>query len=869
MSGWCWDPLAWVERDGMLESSGNGFAISRTNPGRALAVAGIVKPESCENAGWASLGVGVWSGESDFWKLSLFKAAAGAKTSHGFEFGQMRAGKWMSQGIHKCVERKVSGQWEFGRVYSMGVEIYPGGIVGIVRDNESGSELYRCRYEFRGGHEDSLPWLGALHVAQDFRGRVMSCAVRVKEPYSAESKRFTYSKTEGAEISVKGNATGFFHVEKNGGTWWAIDPEGDGIVLSGVDHVRWGGMSCEALGYSPYRRNNEQRYGTVDQWAVETVGRLKSWGFTLLGAGCDIGQLGRKGLAHTSFLGMGERLCHEDSELAISPSRHAPGTSFPNVFHPKFAALCDYWALERCAPNRDDPWLVGYFIDNELAWSGRPGGMTPYGMLQAVRAKPEGHSARVVLDAFIAKKAGGWAKYDNLSTDQKDRINREFLKIVADRYFSTTTRAIRRHDPNHMVLGCRFAGLEGMEFSVWDAAAKYCDVVSFNCYPWIDIDSGVAYTKNGGETLAECFDRYARRAGRPIMVTEWSFPALDAGRACRFGAGQRFCTQAERAKATEICVKAFLSMPHIVGYDYFMWVDEPALGITKAFPEDCNYGLVNEEGMPYELLTGVFSRIQRDSGKWRSEPPVARKTASPELQSDRGRYMSSTTKTEAGGVRFSRVGQSWRLENDAGLVLEGRLKGKPVETVSLSGRSYGSLSVLLETLDSGVFAWHEAAYTKDVSFANEGPCGVLTLTGENTGRHDIEIVQRVTLAPERKDFHYDVQYVRNAGDKPVYVNRIYIMPRASFDKPSIEDCTINVWKRPKSLYWRSADGGRYGIETTDVSAEQLQFWIGPGGGQHPDARFRPTPTRQPVELQPGARYVPSYPVGAHVVARPD
>lgn len=871
MDGWRQDPLAWVEKDGALVAVGTGFAISEVGPGSSLAVAGVVSPESCENPGWASIGLGVWSSESDFWKLSIFKAPTSAKTPHGFEFGEMRAGKWMSQGRHKCVERKVSGQWEFGKSYAMGVELSPTGIVGVVRDIAGGSEIFRCRYEFSDSRESSLPWYGAIHAAQGLRGSVRSCAARLKSAYDGEARRFPEYRSDRGPATAKGRATGFFHMEKIDGRWWAVDPLGNGLVLAGVDHVTWTGMMCEALGYSPYRRNNESRYESIEKWADETVGRLRKWGFTMLGAGCDTAHLGRRGLAHTAFLSMGERLCREDSEMCIAQSQHAPGTSFPNVFHPEFPALCDYWALERCGPNKDDPWLLGYFIDNELAWSGRPGSMTSYGMLQKVRSMPEGHSARKALDAFIARNVkGGWRAYDELCRAEKDRVNRAFLKLVAERYFAITTRAIRRHDPNHMVLGCRFAGLDGMENVVWDAAAKYCDIVTFNFYPWIDIDSGVAYTKNGGDTLVKYFREYAARANRPLMVTEWSFPALDTGRACRFGAGQRFRTQSERVKASEICAKTLLTMPYIAGYSYFMWVDEPELGMSKAFPEDCNYGLVDENGKPYEALTAMFARVHRNPEKWRNKPLDVRSRRAKAPPSDRERFIASVSKFDkANGVRFSKSESGWRIENDAGLVLEGRLKGRPVESVSVGGRSYGVLSAMLETLDCGSFAWYESGYTKDVSFAREGGCGVVTLTSENPGPHNVELVLRVTVAPNRKDFHFDIPRLRNIGKEPFFVNRLYIMPRAGFDKPVAEGQVISVWKCPKTLYWRGVDGCRFGVETTDASAEQFQFWISPTGGQHPDARFRPTPTREPVEVPSGAVYVPAYPVGAHIVARPD
>jgi hypothetical protein len=34
----------------------------------------------------------------------------------------------------------------------------------------------------------------------------------------------------------------------------------------------------------------------------------------------------------------------------------------------------------------------------------------------------------------------------------------DLTRLVAEKYFSVCAAAIRKHDPNHMILGCRFAG---------------------------------------------------------------------------------------------------------------------------------------------------------------------------------------------------------------------------------------------------------------------------------------------------------------------------------------------------------------------------------------------------------------------------
>ena len=76
-----------------------------------------------------------------------------------------------------------------------------------------------------------------------------------------------------------------------------------------------------------------------------------------------------------------------------------------------------------------------------------------------------------------------------LSKIDKDKA--AFLALIAERYFSCTTKAIRAIDPDHLILGCRFAGGRTTA-DVWAAAAKHCDVLTLNYYGNVDLDREIA-----------------------------------------------------------------------------------------------------------------------------------------------------------------------------------------------------------------------------------------------------------------------------------------------------------------------------------------------------------------------------------------
>ncbi|MCX6376469.1 MAG: hypothetical protein NTU88_10635, partial [Armatimonadetes bacterium] len=269
------------------------------------------------------------------------------------------------------------------------------------------------------------------------------------------------------------------------------------------------------------------------------------------------------------------------------------------------------------AQQKDDPWLLGHFIDNELEWFGMTGSL-----FNDTFTRPADHSAKIALvnllktryrdDVPAFNKTWGTKikTFDDLlklsqapkpGSPKAEADVLAYVRLVADKYFAVTSAAIRKHDPNHMVFGCRFAGSAP---DVWAIAGKYCDIVSVNCYRTVDLEKGI---------LADGFESdlaaWHTKAKRPLMLTEWSFPALDAGLPSVHGAGQRVRTQKDRARAFTIFQKLLFSTPFMVGSDYFMWVDEPELGISSTFPEDSNYGLVDVNDKAYELLTQAATKL--------------------------------------------------------------------------------------------------------------------------------------------------------------------------------------------------------------------------------------------------------------------
>ena len=880
-TGWDCDPVAWRAEGSALVAVGSGFALAPVAKGMTAEISARVTPVSTECPEYASIGLSVFDDLDHHWRLSVLKTTEAKGSRHVFEFKRQDGGDWTDgEGLDTVVNSRP-GDWKWGEALDMSLHLSPTGLVGVVRDAATGRELYRRQYAVRGGGKD--PGLGrpAVFASGDLRGRVENVSFSVSGEVPDVWREFPKYRPVGPETGVYGAATGFFHVENIDGTDWAIDPAGRGVILAGTDWCNPRGSFDQKLGYRPYERFVKKTYGTLDNWAEETAERLASWGFTFLPCGGDE-RLYYKNLAHANAadrLYFSHRLClgTADPNWRITEYRRSPCTALPDVFHPDFAAACQWWARQRCAPLRDDPWLVGYFIDNELAWWGEVNENKAGGVFDAVMKKPESHPAKKALRDYLASigesagKVSGEAKLG-------------FLRLVAERYFSVTTDAIRRADPNHMVLGCRFAGgPSGVHPVVMEAAGKYCDIVSFNHYPWADLDRNVVLNSKSSPTpVLELYRDAHAAAKKPLLLTEWSFPALDTGRPCTYGAGQRFRTQAERVQATELYAKTLLSLPFFVGYSYFRWLDQPAAGISKYFPENTNYGLVSEEGVPYRGLVEMFARVQGDALRWRSAPPPAERPAPPAATtSERDRYFAEAAAAKAAAesapapVAVVRNDDgSWWMSNSL-VRVGGRVGGRFMADEIAYGDEppKGRWGALLQGREDGIPYWVDVSRVTDVTIERDAGTGIASVTIRAEGGSTdgvaggaapdglrFAFTHRLSLAPGRKDVLAEILSLENLGARPIDVTVLFMRPFAVEPKPSEFRTVPNLWKAPVEGWWQLSDGSRWGVSSYDPGVMKASLWRNDGEtAQHPDVRCM---AGAPFELAPGATYAPPVPIGA-------
>lgn len=397
----------------------------------------------------------------------------------------------------------------------------------------------------------------------------------------------------GGYLDTQAKATGFFRVEQVDGRWWFVDPDGHLFFSTSSTGIGAGGGDARIQGRENYftalpprelnsgRRsppgfyawNLARRHGpeAPSKWIDLALSRHESWGLNTIGNWSDPRVWAAQKKAYQVNLGgWGMR----DGYLGL-----------PDVFSEEFVRTADRDAAAQCAPRKNDPWLLGYFIANEPPWPGRESLVVD----MILEGKPS--SIQREVKAFLA------------DGDTPER-RRQFIYRAFDRFLEVTMAAIRRHDPNHLILGLRFGG--GVPPAEMLRACKAFDVYSLNVY--------------ATEVSRKNLEAIYAATGRPIIIGEFHFGV--PGRGLAPGLVQ-VRDLAERGVAYRYYVEQAASFPALIGTSWFQWVDQPSTGRMDG--ENYNIGVVDVTDRPYadliEAMRLTHQRLQVvHSGK---TPPFA------------------------------------------------------------------------------------------------------------------------------------------------------------------------------------------------------------------------------------------------------
>jgi len=404
------------------------------------------------------------------------------------------------------------------------------------------------------------------------------------------------------------NGTGFFDTYQDGNDkWWFVDPEGYAFYSVGV---------CAVSPFFRYVYNESiiKKYGDYEDWANATVDRFKDWGFNTLGAWSEYSLFSKTPYTYTL-------ISRKDEKWNIA-RRH------PDVFDPGWQLHIKEQIEGFTKILKDDPYLIGYWLDNEMNWSpdyiDRRTLLEEYILCQYDERIRPGKTAAITflkerydgdVDEFNSVWKMNIKSFDDLyevtslgrtgciAQHISKKIEgdvKAFYELVAETYFSIITSLIRENDPNHLILGVRFH-LQGASEEVIRACGKYCDVVSINYYhKHILIYDPIKYLQcylYGSVPLDKWMKRYYEISEKPLIIGEFSCRSLDSGlEKNRVRGSMVAINQKNRANYFKWYAKNCLESPYIVGYHWFAYIDKVIYGV------DSNCGLVNKYDEEYDFV---------------------------------------------------------------------------------------------------------------------------------------------------------------------------------------------------------------------------------------------------------------------------
>ncbi|MDP3000296.1 MAG: hypothetical protein Q8N47_22615 [Bryobacterales bacterium] len=419
----------------------------------------------------------------------------------------------------------------------------------------------------RFGQWAPLEWPGKVHSLEELRS-----AWKKEDAELAQKRDFGFCPYGGWRESRR-KGTGFFRVAQIDGRWWFIDPDGHLFFSAGVDCVRHRDPS-RARGRQAlfeklpdgtgetvdfYQANTTLRYGSTDYvagWKAKAEERLRAWGFNTIANWSDPAMYENPKLPFVANVSVG---------------RSAKSwQGFPDAFSEEYVKSAEAMAAEQCGKFRAERYLIGYFIGNEPRWPGR-------NLIDRILSDTEASATQAVVREFL--KAGG----DNPTVREK------LLETLSRRYFQTVVNAIRKADPNHLVLGIRWAGSAPEPVL---RANDVFDVFSINIYRF--------------EPPRDQIQRVYALTRRPVVIGEFHFGAPERGYAPSLVMVK---DQTERGVAYQYYVERAAAQPEIVGAHYFQLCDQPVTGRYDG--ENYNLGFVNQADLPYPEMVSFARETHR------------------------------------------------------------------------------------------------------------------------------------------------------------------------------------------------------------------------------------------------------------------
>lgn len=420
-------------------------------------------------------------------------------------------------------------------------------------------------------------------------------------------------------------ATGFFRTQYDDNRWFLVDPQGYAFYSMGINIVGQGiGGNVEGIkslhDWLPTEENStysdawiqadyiqdirsESGFSTQnlfdfgianlikafgkqwnENWSKITARRLIQWNVNTIGNWSDL-----------TFAANSKTPYVRNMENFPTTKKRI-FRDFPDVFSTEYQERSDTFAAQ-LSSSKDNPYLIGYFMNNEPGWAYIP----ELNLAEQLLSQGDGLASKDTLILFLSEKYSSDIKAFNKAWESNyktfEQLNepirraatlsiaadtdlQEFSKLMLEEYIRVPAFAVKKVDPNHLNLGIRWAS-SALKQKWRFGGSQYLDVFSMNNY---------------SDDPTERLDMAAEMSGdMPVLIGEFHHGAMEGGHPTY---GARWTkTEAERAIAYRYYAENAANHPNSIGIHYFAFHDDPVLGRFDG--ESFHQGFVTTAHKPY------------------------------------------------------------------------------------------------------------------------------------------------------------------------------------------------------------------------------------------------------------------------------
>lgn len=350
--------------------------------------------------------------------------------------------------------------------------------------------------------------------------------------------------------STTGKSGAFFRVaQSESGSWCFIDPDGKPFFSLALNH-----LDDTDLRYPHNVEIFERKYGSRQAWTKGVVRDLQGlnfntigwtsqyisggWGEALdwFGDPVDLGHSHPWPDQHLLDAGMPYVVQIRAQEIEDWNGHPA----YRDVYGEDFHKYADWLARRMVSDHKGSANLVGYFLVDIPGWLPHASGRF-------------------------------WPGFEGLSQAEHDQK----LFDVATKYYRTITEAIRRYDPDHLILGDRYNGNKGIPEAVLHAMVPFVDVLSVQYFTG---KSDEEYA-----TMIEDLRGWHELTGKPVVIADignWVPTDMNPHRTSDMD------TQAERGADYASGLARAIAEPWIIGWHWCGYIENLGRGWGIKDPHD-------------------------------------------------------------------------------------------------------------------------------------------------------------------------------------------------------------------------------------------------------------------------------------------